>query len=56
MRQFPDIAMQIDWISNTADFGKPYGVRGVSHGIMPHFSDMLTPDQIKAIAEYERAL
>ena len=56
VRQFPDIAMQIDWISNTADFGKPYGVRGVSHGIMPHFSDMLTPDQIKAIAEYERAL
>jgi mono/diheme cytochrome c family protein len=36
--------------------GKAYGVRGVSHGIMPHFSDMLTDDQIKAVADYERGL
>ena len=55
-RQFPDIAMQIDWITNTAEFGKAYGVRGVSHGIMPHFGDLLAPEQIKAIAEYERSL
>jgi len=28
----------------------------VSHGIMPHFSDMLSADQIKAIVDYERTL
>ncbi len=55
-RQFPDEADQIDWVTNTADLGKPYGQRGVSHGIMPHFSEMLSADQIKAIVDYERTL
>jgi mono/diheme cytochrome c family protein len=55
-RQFPSEDQQLDWITNTADLGKAYGVRGVSHGIMPHFSDMLTDDQIKAVADYERGL
>jgi mono/diheme cytochrome c family protein len=56
LRQFPDAKDQIDWVTNTADLGKPYGERGVSHGIMPHFSDMLSADQIKAIVDYERTL
>jgi len=55
-RQFPTIDTQIEWITNTADFGKAYGVRGVSHGIMPHFGSELSADQIRAIAEYERSL
>jgi mono/diheme cytochrome c family protein len=55
-RQFPTVQQQIDWISNTADLGKPYGARGVSHGLMPHFADLLSDDQIRAIVDYERSL
>jgi mono/diheme cytochrome c family protein len=56
LRQFPDDKDQIDWVTNTAELGKPYGQRGVSHGIMPHFGEMLNADQIKAIVDYERTL
>jgi len=56
LRQFPDGKDQIDWVTNTAELGKPYGTRGVSHGIMPHFGEMLSSDQIKAIVDYERTL
>jgi mono/diheme cytochrome c family protein len=56
LRQFPDENDQIDWVTNTAELGKPYGQRGVSHGIMPHFGEMLSPEQIKAIVDYERTL
>jgi mono/diheme cytochrome c family protein len=56
LRQFPDEAMQIQWVSDTADYGKQYGTRGVSHGIMPHFADLLTPEQIKAVVDYERSI
>jgi mono/diheme cytochrome c family protein len=31
-------------------------VRGVSSGQMPHFGNMLTPEQIRAITDYERGL
>jgi mono/diheme cytochrome c family protein len=56
LRQFPDPALQITWVSDTADFGKQYGTRGVSHGIMPHFGNLLAPEQIKAVIDYERSL
>jgi mono/diheme cytochrome c family protein len=66
VRQFPDIASMIDFITSGSQFEKPYGVRGVGTGRMPGFGDrgegvsqvhgMLTPDQIRAIAEYERSL
>jgi len=56
LRQFPDPSLQISWVTDTAEFGKQYGTRGVSHGIMPHFSEMLTPDQIQAVVNYERTL
>jgi mono/diheme cytochrome c family protein len=56
LRQFPDPSLQIQWVTQTADYGKQYGVRGVSHGIMPHFGDLLTPEQIKAVVDYERSL
>lgn len=56
LRQFPDPAKQVDWVTNTAVFGKQYGVRGISSGRMPHFGEMLTPEQIQAIVDYERSL
>jgi mono/diheme cytochrome c family protein len=31
-------------------------VRGISKGVMPHFEDMLSPEQIRAIVDYERSL
>jgi mono/diheme cytochrome c family protein len=56
LRQFPAPDKQVDWVANTAAFGKAYGVHGISKGAMPHFSDMLTPEQIQAIVDYERGL
>jgi mono/diheme cytochrome c family protein len=55
-RRFPNVGTQVDWVTNTAEFGKPYGIGGISHGLMPHFGDMLTAEQIDAIVKYERSL
>ncbi len=56
LRQFPTIAQQISWVTDTVEVGKQYGQRGISSGRMPFFGDMLTDDQIKAIVNYERTL
>lgn len=56
VRQFPEEKDQIDFITNGSDFQKAYGTRGIGSGRMPGFGRMLTPEQIKAIADYERSL
>lgn len=56
LRQFPTVAQQTAWVTETAKFGAGYGQRGISSGRMPYFGDMLTDDQIKAIVNYERTL
>jgi len=56
LSQFPAPALQIEWVAKTADQGKAYGVRGISHGLMPHFENILSPEQIQAIVDYERGL
>jgi mono/diheme cytochrome c family protein len=56
LRQFPTPDRQVDWVANTAEYGKAYGLRGFSSGRMPHFSNELTPEQIQAIVDYERSL
>jgi mono/diheme cytochrome c family protein len=73
IRQFPDPADQEKCVSDGAEYGKPYGVRGIGNlapvrqagadpgaawpgGGMPFFSNMLTPEQIKAVVAYERSL
>jgi mono/diheme cytochrome c family protein len=56
LRQFPTVAQQITWVSDTVEVGKQYGQRGISSGRMPFFSNMLTPEQIQAIVNYERTL
>ncbi len=56
LRQFPSVAQQITWVTDTVEIGKQYGQRGISSGRMPHFGDMLTTDQIQAIVDYERTL
>jgi mono/diheme cytochrome c family protein len=47
---------QIDWVANSAEANKPYGVRGISSGKMPFFHIMLTKDQIDQVVDYERKL
>ena len=66
VRQFPDVASMVDFITAGSQYQKPYGVRGVGTGRMPGFGDrgegvtkvngMLTEAQIRAIVEYERSL
>jgi len=56
LRQFPTVDLQIEWVAKTAEVGKQYGVRGISKGVMPHFENMLSPEQIQAIVDYERGL
>jgi mono/diheme cytochrome c family protein len=66
LRQFPDVASMIEFITNGSEFEKEYGERGIGSGRMPGFGDRtdedepvhgeLTPEQIRAIVEYERGL
>ncbi len=56
LRQFPTVESQVEWVAKTAEIGEQYGVRGISKGVMPHFENMLTPEQIQAIVDYERGL
>lgn len=56
LRQFPTVAQQLTWVTETVEIGKQYGQRGISSGRMPHFGEMLTTDQIQAIVDYERTL
>ena len=56
VRQFPSFEDHLQFLMLGSDLGKPYGTRGVGTGRMPGFSKMLTPEQIRAIVEYERSL
>ena len=73
LRQFPLPKDQVDFITKGAEFGQPYGSRGVGTmcpaqevgglvctaapgGGMPKFDEMLAPEQIQAIVDYERGL
>jgi len=56
VRQFPAPDKHVDWVAETAEYGELYGVRGVSEGVMPFFENMLTPEQIQAVVDYERSL
>jgi mono/diheme cytochrome c family protein len=57
--QFPGEAgeqQQFDWVAVGVPPNNLYGQRGISSGRMPHFSRVLTDEQITAIVEYERGL
>lgn len=47
---------QISWVADGVEAHKPYGVRGISSGRMPHFKKLLTEDQIRAVVMFERSL
>ena len=54
--QFPDAADHIDWVTNPRKRGERYGEVGQSSGRMPFYLNVLTPEQIEAIVDYERTL
>ena len=57
--QFPGDAgkqKQYDWVALGVENHKAYGVRGISSGVMPHFGEILSKQQIDAIIEFERSL
>jgi mono/diheme cytochrome c family protein len=59
LRQFPDRAEMIEFITDGSEYGEPYGVRGVGGdegGGMPGFGRVLTEAQILAIVDYVRNL
>ena len=58
-RQFPGatgIEEQVLFVAQGVAPNKPYGVRGISSGRMPHFNQTLTEEQIQQIIDYERGL
>jgi mono/diheme cytochrome c family protein len=52
----PGFQKQYEWVAVGAGINKPYGVRGISSGQMPHMGIILTKAQIEAIIKYERSL
>ncbi len=54
VNQFPVEQDQITFVTGGSQYEKPYGVRGIGSGKMPGFLNILSPDQIKAIVDYER--
>jgi mono/diheme cytochrome c family protein len=58
--QFPGGAagfgLQVDFVSEGSVKGQAYGAHGQGSGRMPGFGDMLTPEMIQAVVEYERNL
>jgi mono/diheme cytochrome c family protein len=53
---FPNESDMIDFIKSGSEYGKRYAQQGQGTGRMPAFGNLLTDDQIKAIAEYVRSL
>ena len=59
LSQFPDIESHIEFVAIGSQYAKPYGTRGVGgneSGGMPGFGKLLTPEQLRAVVEYERSL
>ena len=52
----PGFESQFTWVADGVEARKGYGVRGISSGRMPHFSQILTKAQINAIIKFERNL
>ena len=56
LNQFPDVEDHKEFVTDGAELGEAYGVGGFSDGNMPYFGQVLTPEQIQAIVDYERSL
>jgi mono/diheme cytochrome c family protein len=58
VRQFPSREDHVEFVTNSVEEGEQYGVQGQMDGgaQMPAFGQVLTPEQIQAIVDYERSL
>jgi len=54
--QFPNPTDQQKFITDGSTNGVKYGVQGQGSGRMPGFGQLMTPEQIQAVVEYERSL
>ena len=54
--QFPDIADHIDFITRGTELGQNYGANGLGRGWMPGFGPLLSAEDIRLIALFERSL
>jgi mono/diheme cytochrome c family protein len=56
-KEFPNIQDHIAFVTNGSKAGQPYGAQGkTATGRMPAWQGTLTPEQIKAVVDYERSL
>jgi mono/diheme cytochrome c family protein len=59
VRQFPNLADQVAFVTKGVDFGQLYGTGGIGQtagGGMPHFGAYLSQQEITEIVDYERSL
>jgi mono/diheme cytochrome c family protein len=56
VEQFPAIEDHLEFVTDGTEIGDDYGVGGFSDGNMPYFGQVLSPEQIQAIIDYERGL
>jgi mono/diheme cytochrome c family protein len=59
LRQFPQQADMVKFVSVGVEYGQPYGVGGIGQtagGGMPHFGTLLSEEEILKIVTYERSL
>ena len=56
VEQFPAVEDHVEFVADGAEIGEQYGIGGFSDGNMPYFGQVLTPEQVQAIVDYERGL
>ena len=56
VRQFPDIASHIEFVTDGSERGLVYGTGGQGSGAMPGFGLIYPADQVEAVVRYERGL
>lgn len=56
LEQFPSVEDHLEFVTDGTELGEQYGQGGFSDGNMPYFGQVLTPEQIQAIVDYERSL
>ncbi len=56
VEQFPAAEDHVEFVADGAEIGEQYGIGGFSDGNMPYFGQVLTPEQVQAIVDYERGL
>lgn len=56
INQFPAVEDHVEFVADGVEEGEAYGLNGQATGRMPYFGQVLTPEQVQAIVDYERGL